>query len=157
MSKELAKKDEVLELIHLIENNKNNLFRKFDGLLEDGVIFVYITPFFCLLLVMTLIYGSMESFLFEEHIVEFVALGIALFALTTSVNAYMQSTEKERVLKCNFKRIEKFVEDDKRLRLKALIKMKYKNQEFDLEEAYKLNPSMFTIKRLMEILYEQKS
>lgn len=154
MNNDSPKKDEILELIRLIESNKNKLFRKGDGLFEDGAIFAYITPFFCLILVMLLLIDSLESFSYEESIVEFIALAIALFALTASVNAYMQSTEKERIVKCNFKKMEKSVEDDKKLLLKALIKMKYRNREFNLEKAYKLNPEIFTIKRLTEILYE---
>ena len=56
-------------------------------------------------------------------------------------------------MKCNFKKLEKSVEDDKKFLLKALIKMKYKNKEFSLEQAYKLNPDRFTQKKLIEVLY----
>lgn len=154
MNNDSPKKDQILELIRFIESNKNKLFRKGDGIFEDGAIFTYIAPFFCLFLIMFLLIISIKSFSFEDSIVEFIALYIALFALTTSVNASMQSTKEERIVKCNFKRIEKSVEDDKKLLLKALIWMKYRNREFNLEKAYKLNPEIFTIKRLTEILYE---
>jgi hypothetical protein len=42
--------------------------------------------------------------------------------------------------------------DNDKLLLKALIKIKSKNEEFSLEQIYDMNPSMFTKEKLMEKL-----
>lgn len=55
----------------------------------------------------------------------------------------------------NFKRLEKYVAKDEKPLLKALIKMKAQNKEFELEQIYSFNKSMFEREELLEILYEQ--
>jgi uncharacterized protein YajQ (UPF0234 family) len=68
---------------------------------------------------------------------------------------------EETVVEANFKRMVKLCSDEgKKLEenekplLKALIKTKVKHREFDLEQIYNMNPSMFTREKLLEILYE---
>jgi hypothetical protein len=46
-------------------------------------------------------------------------------------------------------------EENRKILLKALIKIKAKNPEFDLQQIYNMNPSMFTKERLLERLYEK--
>jgi len=103
---------------------------------------------------MFLLVGAPEYFSEIGNAVNLLALSIALFALNNSVIAHVESNEKERLTNYRFRKMEKLVDDDKKLLLKALIKIKHKNKEFSLEDAYGLNPELFTVKKLIEILYE---
>jgi len=47
LSDEPPKKDEILELIHLVENNEQRVFRAWDRFVADGALYSYIVPFFC--------------------------------------------------------------------------------------------------------------
>jgi len=153
LSDEPPKKDEILELIHLIENNKHRVFRPWDRFVAGGALFRYVVPFFCLGLFMFLLVEAPEYFSEIGNAVNLVALTIALFALNNSVIAHVESSEKERLINCRYGKMKKLVDGDKKPLLKALIKMKQQNTEFSLEQAYKLNPDLFTQKNLIAVLY----
>jgi hypothetical protein len=60
------------------------------------------------------------------------------------------SRKKENIIRINFENVKK---NEKPL-LKALIKIKAKNPEFDLEQIYNMNKPMFTKEKLLEKLFE---
>jgi hypothetical protein len=60
------------------------------------------------------------------------------------------SRKKENIIRINFENVKK---NEKPL-LKALIKIKAKNPEFDLEQTYNMNKPMFTKEKLLEKLFE---
>lgn len=140
--------DEILELIRLIDRYKCKLFKWYD-------IFLGMIPILFAILVSyviiepLLIFGAITDIDRILGALAFIAVVIALFSL-------MAQFIKEDVVRVNFKRILKLscVEEDKKPLLKALIKIKAKNPEFDLEQIYNLNADIFTPEKLMEKLYE---
>jgi len=77
----------------------------------------------------------------------FLALIMAYFSLTAHIG-------EPHIVDVNFRRLEDCVEEGEKPLLKALIRIKAKNREFDLEQIYNENPSMFERERLLEGLYE---
>ena len=90
--------------------------------------------------------------------ISIVALTIALISFITKLPSEFHSLfrefSKEEVANWNFKRLKERVEKEDVQLLKALIMMKCKQPDIDLKDIYKANDSMFTEKRLLEILYE---
>ena len=154
MSDEAKKKNEILELVHLIESNEHDLFKSWDGYFEDGALFFQITPLVCFFSAIFFIFLNVENISIVDFLPLYVAVLLATIALSIAVSSYLQFSQEERIVNCNFKKMKKLHKDDKNLLLKALIKLKYRNQEFNLEQAFNLNPDMFTIERLIEKLYE---
>lgn len=87
--------------------------------------------------------------LYEQLVIatSFSAFVIASFSLLARFG-------EEHIVEVNFKRFGKCVDKNKQPLLKALIKMKVKNQEFKLEQIYNMNESMFHKEKLLERLYE---
>lgn len=141
------KKNEVLELIRLIDHNKSILFKKLDLFRGEWAF-----PFVMLIVLLSLI----EIFLFlgVASATEKIAIVLTFLALAIAYFSFIGRFGEVHIVNLNFKRLEKCVEKDKKPLLKALIKMKAKHLEFDLEQIYNLNPSMFSQEKLLEILYE---
>ena len=137
----------ILRLIRLVDCNEANLFKTFD-IFRGELTFPFTA--FILILILTeifLFFGIASAY---EKIV--VALSFLAFAITyISLMAYFG---EKSVVNINFKRLEICVKENEKPLLKALIKMKAKNREFDLEEIYKQNPLMFEEKKILERLYK---
>ena len=142
-------RDEILELIQLIDRYKCHLFKWYDVFLGMiPILFAILVSY--IVIEPLLIFGAMSD---TERILGGLALIAVVIALFTLVIPFI----KEDVVRVNFKRILKLscVEEDKKPLLKALIKIKAKNHEFDLKQIYNMNSSMFTKERLLESLYEK--
>jgi len=147
MSEKQAK-DEILELIQLIDRYKCHLFKWYDVFLGMiPILFAILVSY--IVIEPLLIFGAMSDIERISGALAFIAVVIALFSL-------MAHFIKEDIVRVNFKRILKLscVEEDKKPLLKALIKIKAENHEFDLKQIYSMNPSMFTREKLLERLYE---
>lgn len=137
----------IIRLIRLVDRNKANLFKTLDIFRGEWTF-----PFTALIGYLIVI----EVFLFfgiastPEKITiafSFLAFAIAYFSL-------MAHFGEENIINVNFKRLESCVEENDKPLLKALIKIKAKNREFDLEQIYSQNQSMFEREKLLEILYK---
>ena len=90
---------------------------------------------------------------------EGITLLLAIFAITVSSLSFVGRDLKDTVVKDNFnKAIKKFKiekkDEEKRLLLMALLKMKAMNDDSRLELVKKLNKDLFTKEKLLEKLYE---
>lgn len=139
--------DEILKLIRFVDRNKSNMFRWFDALIGDMLFpFLAFAVFFGVIWVF-LVFSSL-------HQVDIIIIGTSLLALTVGFFSLFVHFLEENIVKVNFKRFEKFVEENEKPLLKALIKMKVKHREFNLEQIYRMNKDMFDRTRLLETLYE---
>jgi hypothetical protein len=143
--------NEVLELIRLIDKRKSELFRTFDWLRDS---LVYSALFIVLVIAYFGILAFVMSFLiFEETstIDKYVVL-LSFVAFVIGFNSFLAEVNKVDRVGVNYRKLEKYVKKDQKPLLKALIKIKAKNQEFDLEEIYNSNKPMFSPEKLMEKL-----
>lgn len=89
--------------------------------------------------------------------ISIVALTITLISfiskLPSEFHSLFRELSKEEVANWNFKRLNERVEKEDIQLLKALIIMKCKHPDIDLKTIYKVNDTMFTEKRLLEMLY----
>ncbi len=141
-------RDEILELIQLIDRYKRHLFKWYD--VFSGMIPILFAILVSYIVVEPLLmFGAMSD-------IERISGALALIAVVIALFSLMVQFIKENIVRVNFKRILKLicVEEDKKPLLKALIKIKIKNHEFDLKQIYGMNPSMFTREKLLEKLYE---
>jgi hypothetical protein len=146
MSEKQAK-DEILELIRLVDRNKTKLFRLLDIYRGDA--------FFSFISILILMF-FIEIFLMfgDASATDKIVVALSFLAIAAAMFSLLGEVGEENIVRTNFNRLEKCVEDNKKPLLKALIKTKAKNREFDLEQIYSMNPSMFTREKLLERLYE---
>lgn len=136
----------IIRLIRLVDRSFK--FNWVDVLLRDdntlpfgSFIFVFI------LVVIFLLIAPLDPYQKLMAALAFVSFMVAYFSLM------VRSIEARRhIIKVNFKRIGTCVEKNDKPLLKALIKMKVKNQEFGLEQIYNMNKSMFSKEKLLERL-----
>jgi hypothetical protein len=162
MSKEQTK-DKILELIRWIDSHESKLFRPYDFFSGWG-------RTLALLFVLLFIIAEFMNFV-TASATERISISLASVAVFMAfISIVIQTGESnrvegrfERVLDLRKKEVElsgkdsklrDFNEDEKPL-LKALIKIKSENEEFDLERIYNMNSSMFTKEKLLERLYER--
>lgn len=137
----------IQNLIRLVDRNKSKLFRTLDIFRGEGAF-----PFAAIILILVFIeiflyFGVASSTEKITIALTFLAFAIAYFSLVASFG-------DENIVKVNFKRLESCVEKSEKPLLKALIRMKAKNREFDLEEIYSQTPLLFKREKLLESLYE---
>jgi len=144
---EKEKEDEILKLIRFVDRNKSNMFKWFDVFRGEIIYplmallyFFGIVWFFLTFSTADVVYKIIIASSFLSFMVGFFSLFARFF--------------EENVLMVNFKRFEKCVKENEKPLLKALIKIKVKNREFDLEQIYNMNKSMFIKEKLLERLYE---
>jgi len=140
-------KDEILELIRLVDRNKSKLFKPLDIFLGDA--------FFSFISILILLF-FIEIFLMfgDASATDKIVVALSFVAIATAIFSLLGEVGEENIVRVNFNRLEKCVEDNKKPLLKALIKTKAKNREFGLEQICSMNPSMFTREKLLERLYE---
>jgi uncharacterized membrane protein len=149
--KEPANYDETIQdFIQKIDSEKS-LFILRDELHGLGIIFLDIALF----ILLTLAVWFTPDFSFVQKI----TLIIAIVAIMTTFTSVFREGLKERVVEANFeKAFKKFQieekKEEKRLLLKALIKIKAENPKFKLETVKKMHSEIFTKKSLLEKLYD---
>jgi len=140
---------EISELIQLIDDNSETLFR--NGDFFKGWIIVILGLF----ALMPLDYVGFSLNLIPYG--EYIGGLLAILAVLMAVLSIVVQTAEERVLGTRFGRALKlrtsFTENQK-LILKALIKIRSKHPKFALKDAYNMDKETFTEKRLLEKLYE---
>lgn len=92
---------------------------------------------------------------------DYLTLGLTFFAVLIATLSLMVQFGKTTIIEVNFKRTAKLrcdkgkkLEENERPLLKALIKIKAENREFNLEQIYNINKPMFKKEKLLERLYE---
>ncbi|MCJ7430051.1 hypothetical protein MUO83_02390 [Candidatus Bathyarchaeota archaeon] len=140
-------KDEILELIRLVDRSKSKLFRPLDIYRGDA--------FFSFISILILLF-FIEIFLMfgDASATDKIVVALSFLAIAAAMFSLLGEAGEENIVRTNFNRLEKCVEDNNKPLLKALIKTKAKNREFGLEQIYNMNPSMFTREKLLERLYE---
>ncbi|MGB8779783.1 MAG: hypothetical protein WCD81_03940 [Candidatus Bathyarchaeia archaeon] len=138
--------DEILKLIRLVDNQKDKLFRARDLIYSWS--FIFLAIFVLYLFVEPILLFSTPSSTDKAILtLSFVTVIVAILALIVPFS-------KETIILKSFKRLEMCVEEDKKPLLKALIKIKSKNNEFCLEQIYNMDKGMFTKEELIKRLYE---
>lgn len=140
----------VHRLIRLIDGNKKDLFKTFDP--YEGWAMT------SQLLVLSFLVALIWIFLFLRALgsIPEVAVAVGTLAFVVGYFRLLAPFLEENMLEANFRRLvkkEKPRESEKPL-LKALLKMKAENREFDLETVYNIDPSVFSAQKLVEYLYE---
>jgi len=155
--------NEILELIRLIDRNKARLFHKYD-LFCGYLKYPFIMTFGLFALVWGYEFVLSILLAFQERIdIAVAASGItillSLFAAITAVLSLFSSFFEENIVEVNYDRLKNCVKDENKPLLKALIKMKTRNREFNLEQVYNMNinHSLFKKEKLLEKLYEHRS
>jgi len=138
--------DEILKLIRLVDRNKNRTFKPSDAFHGQRVMVGELL--FAFIVILAVVTFSSES------LVSRLAIGLTFLAFIVGFFSLFIRFMEENVVDANFERLEKDVKKDEKPLLKALIKIKAKNLEFDLEQIYNQNKSMFTKEKLLERLYE---
>jgi hypothetical protein len=138
---------EILDLIQWIDKQKCKLFKRLDAF--HGSAFLLIVMGIWLFLIETLLWsGSVSNVDKTVIVLAFVGVVIALFTLLAQFG-------KERIVEANFEKALKLKTDfnsNQKIFLKALIKIKAENPEFELEELYKKDNTLFTKEKLLQRL-----
>jgi hypothetical protein len=150
-------KTEILELIRLVDCNKDRIFRWGDVYCENSF-FAAVASFLGLTFFVYFFLSLPDATGTEK-----LALIVAFTALAVSFFSFLERLREDVLVRVRLKRTveicetEKFehqrLENDKPL-LKVLIKIRAKNTEFDLKQIYEFNKDMFTPEKLMERLCE---
>jgi hypothetical protein len=147
-------KNEIFKLAELIDKSKCKLFKWYDIFSGSG--------FWFLLLALAIAYIALVFVKFTESVtnVEYLTAGFALVAIIAAVFSLMAQFSEKIIVERNFKKMMKLccnegrkLEEKEKPFLKALIKMKFENTEFELRKIYELNEDMFTPEKLLEKLY----
>lgn len=139
-----------LRLIRLIDNNKKELFKTFDPFRGWKMAIQFLAFFGVVALIWVYLFlkalGNIPEMAVTVGVLAFVVAYFRLFAPFL----------KENMLEVNFARLvqKENLKEDEKLLLKALVKMKAENQEFDLETAYNIHPPAFSVQKLVEHLYK---
>lgn len=137
---------DILELIRLIDSNKDRLFKSYDVFYGSSIIFFLIAVLYIVI--------EPVLVLSTTSLVDKAVLILSLIAVVTALFSLITPFVRENIIAKNFKRLELCVVKEKRPLLKSLIRMKAKNTKIDLEQIYNMNKEMFTKKKLLEKLYE---
>lgn len=145
--------DEILKLVQLVDQNKSIIPKWFDPFRGKMLILLIAFIYAFIVIYVSLIYLTLLNFAVA------VAGIIALAGLTISFFTGIKPLLEENIVQVCYKRLETChnVKNPQKPLLKALIKMRIKNPEFDLEQIYnmnKVNKDMFTKEKLLERLYE---
>lgn len=137
----------IIRLIRLVGSNKSKLFRSLD-FLRGGSAFAFVMLWVFL--------GVIEIFLFfgDASITDKIVIALSFLAFAVAYFSLFTYFAEANIVGVNFKRLEKCVEENQKPLLKALIKIKAKHTEFDLEQIYSMNTSMFIKEKLLEKLYD---
>jgi hypothetical protein len=151
-------KDKILELIEWIDSHEKKLFGPFH-------FFISLGGFFVLFLVIVFV---VVEFVFSQTASATDRISIALASaavLIASVSIVIQTGERDIVDGCFYRALElrrtlglREFDDTEKILLKALIKVRSKNDQLKLRLVYERNKKakgdMFSEKKLLEKLYE---
>lgn len=137
--------NEILELVQFVDQKFK--FTVSDFFLRGSNLFPSMA--FIVFFAFIGVYLVFTRSLYEQIVVatSFSAFGVAFFSLLARFG-------EEHIVEVNFRRFGMGEEENRRPLLKALIKMKVKHQEFNLEQIYAMNKTIFTREKLLERLYE---
>lgn len=146
--------DKILELARWIDGNESKIFKLFDVYRGWGFILA------------VLIIGTFTFNFFlvaaGASNIDRIAIGWSGLAVLLAVFALIIQTAEGNIVEARFKRAKDFkkatdsreFDVKEKVFVKALIKMRCRNDEFDLEQVYQMNKDMFTPKKLLETLYK---
>jgi hypothetical protein len=139
-------KENILETIRWIDKQKCRLFKPLDILngwagftiIMLGIMYVFLFYF-----------NLTGNASFSDKIIIFLAFG----SLAIPVIAFIAQFGRERLVEVNYRKalgLKKDFTANQKILLKALIKIKAENPEFELEELYNIDSTMFTEKKLLQ-------
>ncbi len=154
MSKNQSEDETILKLMKLIDNGKSILFKRFDSI--KGWFSFSLGCLICLLILNDII--LIHDVLTSGNIpfISTMTISLSILAVFTAFISLLVRFKEENIVRVNYNRMKRCVEENERPLLKALIKMKTVNIEFSLKQIYDMHPSMFKKEKLLERLYEQK-
>ncbi|MGD6808182.1 MAG: hypothetical protein ACQCN3_00625 [Candidatus Bathyarchaeia archaeon] len=159
--KQLTYEDLILNLIQKIEDKKSELFSAKSFFWANKRLIALIIMlgffFFSLYLVAIVIYavGSSLGVNVIAIILAFFSASLALVASTYAMYNFILQVADREMIDLNFKIITKDVaNEDEKVLLRALLKIKSKNKDIDLRRIYAMNKDLFTREKLAEKLCE---
>ena len=114
-------------------------------------------PYFGTLLTVLLVMFAVEIYLLSARSLgEQLNIAIPAIALIIAFCAVFETKTSDVPIATNYKRLskDKIVNENNKPLLKALIKMKTKENKISLRQIYNMNKDMFTKEKLLETLYE---
>lgn len=152
-------KAEIFDLVQFVDRHKCGLFTPLDKFdIWSALLVTWVFAFIVFVAVIMIVLGSTSN-----SILSALSLGVASTALAIVIFSNLSPIFKRNEVRNSYERIVDFaekerferqrLENDKPL-LKALIKIRAKNTEFDLKQIYEFNKDMFTKEKLMERLCE---
>jgi hypothetical protein len=137
-------KDEILEIIRLVDNNKPRLFKPKDFFLSFWPTFLLLVLLFIVAVPIT--YSNVS-------IVDRGIITLSALAILVAFMSFSSPATRFKLYEINFRRLEKFVKEDEKPLLWALIEIKG-HIPFALEQIYKIHKEMFIKEKLMERLLD---
>jgi hypothetical protein len=147
-------KDEILELIRLVDRNRDEkgrlLFRSWDtfrgalgfALIAYAVIVVSVS-------LLVVVEGRLMS------IVDTIVVILSLYTVILAFESFIAQLADRNKVEVRFQKALKLgFNENEKLILKALVKMRSKHDKFALRDVYEKNKDMFTKEKLLERLYD---
>lgn len=158
MSQPSDEENEILDLIKFVDDHKCELFK--NEVWHNWQLFLPIIGIF-------IIFATCLSILIADFVIlkiaslDAVALVLSILAVFLSYSSFVAQVAEKFIVNARFKRVFQLTTFEKnekgnteQIILKALIKIRSKNQEFALKDIYKKHKQMFTKEKLIEKLYE---
>jgi len=145
-------KDKILELVNWIDDNESNLITSYD-------FFIGWERIFGLLFIIMFFTAEILNFV-TASVTDKISIGLASLAVFMAFASIIIQTGESNMVEGRYKRaltLGKF-DDTEKILLKALIKVRSKNDDFKLRAVYERSKvsgaDIFTEKRLLEELYQ---
>jgi hypothetical protein len=147
-------KDEILELIRWIDKQKCKLFKWWYVFTGWGIV-----TLIGLLLILFCVVGLtlVEAIVIKIVFIDTLAVDLSLLGVVFSYFALLAQLGEGNIIRVNYDKAIRLRADftmNQRIPLKALIKIKVKNPQFDLEELYNKDNTLFEKKKLLEMLLQ---
>lgn len=140
--------DEILELIRWVDKQECKLFKRSDAFHGSALLLIAIGVWLFVIVIL-LLFGSIS-------VVDKTIIGLTFAGVVLAVFTLLAQFGRESIVEANFDKALKLRQfnPNERILLKALIKIKAKNSEFELEELYDKDKAIFTKEKLLERLCE---
>lgn len=139
-------KDKILELIRWVDKQKGSLFKRFDAFHGLTVLLIVVGVWLFPVMIL-LLFGTFS-------VVDKMIIGLSFVGVVVAFFALLAQFGRENMVTANYSKALKLRQfnPNEKILLKALIKIKAKNLEFELEELYNVGDTLFTKEKLLERL-----
>jgi hypothetical protein len=156
-TKDIAPKEiDIQSLIGLIDNYERDLFKDYDAF--KGGFFAFTVGF--LIIAVGAVIGIVVYSFQSKSSIDLLAVVLSDSAIVFAYFSLIYQIGDENAAVVRYKRALKKDDfkrknDDEKIIVKALIKVRTKNPKYRLGQIYRLYPEMFTKEKLLERLYEK--